>query len=84
MNLEVRFQENNRSFKPVFGEVHTVTEYVGGELYNGSYTITPGIWEQKMATRSKIMTDDVTVKAIPYYEVSNPSGGNTVFIGAEI
>ena len=36
---------------------------------------------QTLPTASKTMYTDVTVKAIPYYDVSNPSGGTTIYIG---
>lgn len=49
--------------------------------YTGAYTVTPKPAAQRLATRQKRMTDDVTVQAIPYYEVSNESG-TTVTIGA--
>lgn len=51
------------------------------EPYTGAYTVTPKMMEQRLATKQKRMTDDVTVQAIPYYEVSNESG-TTVTIGA--
>ena len=49
--------------------------------YTGAYTVTPKPAAQRLATRQKRMTDDVTVQAIPYYEVSNESG-TTVTRGA--
>ena len=30
------------------------------------------------------MKDDVTVKKIPFYNVSNTAGGTTVYIGKEV
>lgn len=54
------------------------------EYYTGAYTVTPKTTGQYLATRDKMMSDDVTIKEIPYYETSNVSGGNTVYIGKEI
>lgn len=49
--------------------------------YSGSYTVTPLVRESKLDTQNKVMTDDIHVEAIPYYEVSNNSGGETAVIG---
>ena len=49
--------------------------------YEGEYVITP-IWEDvTLETKQKSMSDNVTIQAIPYAEVDNPSGGVTVIIG---
>lgn len=84
MNIKVKFAELNKDLKANFGEVQTVTEYVGGDKYEGDYIVTPRVEAQKMETKGKVMLDDVTVKAIPYHEVSNINGGKTVFIGNEV
>lgn len=54
--------------------------YVGGEPYEGEYTVIPAVTEQTLETREKLLADNITVKEIPYYEVSNPTG-TTVIIG---
>lgn len=49
--------------------------------YEGEYELTP-IWEDvTLETKQKSMSDNVTIQAIPYAEVDNPSGGVTVIIG---
>lgn len=48
--------------------------------YNGEYIITPKVEAQTMKTKNKTMLDDVTIKAIPYAEVTNLSNGKTVTI----
>lgn len=65
----------------VFGKIH-----LSGNLsiYNGDYTVTPSVEEQTLKTANKKMLEDVTVKKIPFYETSNLSGGNTVYIGSEV
>lgn len=77
------FQEDD-SFDAEFGELHVVTNYVGGELYEGDYAVTPKIDAQTMPTKDKYLIDDVTIKPIPIFEVSNNSGGNTVYIAKEM
>ena len=54
----------------------------GGRLpnYDGDYTVIPKVYEQTLETKNKSMTDNVTVEAVPYAEVSNPSGGKTANI----
>lgn len=67
-----------------FGEIQTVTKYVGGEPYEGDYSVTPKVTAQTMPTKEKVMLEDLTINSIPLYSVSNNSGGNTIYIGKEI
>ena len=60
-----------------------ITRSSGLDTYSGEYIITPMPFaSQTLETNNKIMQDDVTVLAIPYYETSNISG-KTVYIGGE-
>lgn len=53
------------------------------ETYEGAYVVIPMVdTEQTLLTADKIMSDDVTVRAIPYYETSNPYG-KTIYIGED-
>ena len=58
--------------------------YMGGEPYEGPYDVTPKVTAQTLPTAKKLMRDDVSVRAIPYFDVSNPAGGNTVYIANEV
>lgn len=49
--------------------------------FAGPYTVTPMVTAQRMETKDTHMTDDVTVREIPYFAVSNPQGGTTIVIG---
>lgn len=51
------------------------------EHYEGPYEVTPMVSEQTLETDEKVMDENVVVFAIPYSEVSNPSGGKTATIG---
>lgn len=51
------------------------------EIYKGVYVITPSVEVQHFATKQRYMEEDVTVEEIPYAEVSNLAGGNTIIIG---
>ena len=58
--------------------------YVGGEPYDGPYDVTPKVTAQTLKTAQKLMREDVSVRAIPYFDVSNPAGGNTIYIANEV
>lgn len=53
----------------------------GGEPYDGPYTVTPDFKTQELATKDKMLKDNVTVDPIAVARVENPSGGKTIFIG---
>lgn len=58
----------------------------GGDYppYDGDYIVTPGTYDEViLPTAQKLMKEDVEVKVIPRFEVSNPSGGETLIIGKE-
>ena len=48
--------------------------------YEGSYTFTPSKEDQTIDTDYRLLTQDLTIKGIPYYEVSNEHG-ITIIIG---
>lgn len=56
---------------------------LNADVYTGDYEVTPQTVGQELFTKQKFMADDVTVHAIPYYEVGNNSGGSTVYIGGK-
>lgn len=95
MKLHVTLQENNRSFSTKliandqsfnanFGQIQQLTKYIGGDVYEGDYNITPKIAPQTIPTKGKVMTDDVKINSIPFFNVSNTSGGSTVYIAREV
>lgn len=49
--------------------------------YDGDYTVTPTSSEQILQTAQKLMTDNLTISAIPFYTVPNEQGGQTAIIG---
>ena len=95
MRLEVKFLQNGRSF---FTDLHTDSQKIDTtfsefqeisiideiEAYNGPYVVTPAIDSQVLPTAQKRMIDNMTVKAIPYFQTSNPQMGETVYIGSEV
>lgn len=56
-----------------------------GEAYVGDYEVTPKAYlDQTLETQGKLMTDDVTVFRVPYYETTNLFDGKTVYIAEEV
>ena len=51
--------------------------------YEGSYEIDPKKAAQVLSTKDRVLTDDITVLGIYYYEVTNDTGGKTVTIGRD-
>lgn len=80
--LPVTFTDNMRHLSANLGEIQTVT--IGGVEYKGDYVVTPKIKTQVIPTKDKVLKDDMTVKSIPFFNVSNTSGGTTVYIGNEV
>lgn len=63
----------------------TIPRTVMPNPYEGAYEVTPRAHDPViLSTRSKTMTDDVTVLKVPYYETSNIYDGKTVFIAEDI
>lgn len=58
--------------------------YMGGDPYEGPYDVTPKVTAQTLPTAKKFMQEDVSIRAIPYFDVSNPAGGNTIYIAKEV
>jgi hypothetical protein len=48
--------------------------------YEGAYVFTPSKDDQVIDTDYRLLTKDLTIKGIPYYEVSNENG-ITIIIG---
>ena len=62
-----------------------VGSVTSGINYEGDYEIIPKAYkEQILNTKNKVMKQDVTVKAIPYYDTTNTAGGSTVYIADNI
>lgn len=49
-------------------------------IYTGSYDIKPKVTSQTLETKSKLLTKDINILSIPYFETSNEYG-KTVIIG---
>lgn len=78
--------------RPLVGVIQTeggilsgqIYRYIGSDVdtYDGDYIVKPKPYDdQTLETEGLLMTDDVTVLKIPYYETSNIADGLTVYIG---
>lgn len=88
MNNNERIQSNNALIQECIDIANSLPDAGEGggqyEEYTGDYNVTPKVTEQVLLTKNKVMVNDLTVKSIPFYNVSNTSGGNTVYIGNEV
>lgn len=82
--MEVTLNERELRIDAGFDAYQEVTVLKDAEPYTGSYLITPSVNEQILNTAQKQMTQDMTIKEIPYYATSNPQQGETVYIGSEV
>ena len=85
MRFAVSFKSSNKTFPTDFGQIQVITEPLDpSERYEGEYTATPKVEAQTLPTAKKYLDKDITLLAIPYFETSNNSGGNTAYIAKEI
>lgn len=80
MKLMLKIQQPKRLTLRTHGTVPQVTQL---PTYDGSYEVTPTLEKQVLLTSGKLMSDNVTVTAVPTYEVTNSSGGTTFYIAKE-
>lgn len=65
----------------------TLSVATGGdyEVYSGEYEVVPLTnSEQILKTASKLLSRDVVIAKVPYFETSNDSNGKTAYIGKEV
>ena len=75
------FQEIDFGFELKFGEISVLPN---AEVYDGAYEVTPKVDSQIMPTADKFLQKDMTINAIPFFNVGNTAGGSTVYIGTEV
>lgn len=88
LNISIGIETQNREAQIAVNRVRKDIQMVLDrsmtpiEEYNGPYEVEPILFRnKKLETKGKKMLDDVTVRAIPIYDVSNPQGGRTITIG---
>lgn len=75
--ISVRIQDSPRINVNVSAITKVLPE---GDVFSGPYSVVPKVNAQTLNTADKYMAKDVSVEAVPFYSVSNQSGGNTVYI----
>lgn len=81
--VKTGYDQSFEEFKLHFGEyLKSEDSWIHYDIYSGQYDITalPRI-EQILRTNNKVLTQDIVIAPIPYYETSNEAGGYTVIIG---
>ena len=76
--IATHFIQTECTFKTNFGEIFLVKT---DDIYNGDYNVIPRVYQQVLATKDKVMLNDVAVENIPLSRVINLSNGYTVTIG---
>lgn len=73
-------EDNGKVLGVVDGKIGLISG--GGTIYEGPYEVSP-IFDDPtdLPTEGKLMAQDVTVNPIGLSRTSNPSGGQTIFIG---
>ena len=77
--MRLKYKYNN-----TWEEIHNFKVLISDlPLYAGEYTITPNTYNDDiLITKNKKLEDNITVKKIPQFEVSNDNG-YTLIIGEE-
>ncbi len=54
------------------------------EHYNGTYSVTPKAFQsQTLDTADKVLSSDIVISEVPFYQTTNESGGVTSYIAKE-
>ena len=81
LDISVRIQDSPH----INVNVSAITKILPeGDVFSGPYNVVPKVNAQTLETADKYMAKDVSVEAVPFYSVSNQSGGNTVYIAKEL
>lgn len=84
MRFSVKFNSIDRRFNMGFQSVQVVSGKPDVEHYEGKYEVVPAVTAQQLETKQKFLTEDIKIREIPFFNVSNTSGGSTVYIGKEV
>lgn len=82
--IAVQMQTDEQRFDAAFSSFQQATDVMELEPYTGAYEVTPTVTAQTLPTAQKRMTQDMTIRGIPYFATSNDKMGETVYIGTEV
>lgn len=80
----VLFESNVQRLPIAFDKFVVTTITKDAEYYDGDYSVIPKIIEQTLPTEKKLLGADIKVEKIPIFDVSNNSGGTTIYIADNI
>lgn len=81
-NFITAYENNYFEYNMDFEKVSYISQ---NNPYYGSYSVNPKTNSDIiLQTKNLIMTENLIVKKIPYYQVENVSKGDTVYIGSEV
>lgn len=84
LSAEMQLNTGSTQLDAAFADYQQVTLQKEADPYTGDYEVTPAVESQTLPTAQKLMEQDMTIKAIPYFETSNDFDGKTVYIGSEV
>ena len=78
----IRSKKGTSAIIPALNFPKEISDISSNDLlyYAGEYTVTPKTSSQPLETRDRVMTENLTVGKIPYFEVTNTANGKTVTI----
>lgn len=80
---KIDFNISEQYFNLKIKNIQQITNNVN-DIYDGSYEAVPSVKKQILETKNKIMTNNLTIREIPYFKTDNTFGGSTVYIGEEV
>lgn len=83
MTFSTNYSCEENSFTTNFGMIQEVEREA--EIYTGETLVIPDAQNGKvLETANKKVMSDITITKVPYYETSNVSGGETVYIASGV
>lgn len=80
----VNFEESPHNFSVSFDETMGGNREAECDMYEGEYAVTPKVKAQRLYTANKHMEEDLIIREIPKYSVTNLAGGETISIASEV
>ena len=77
--ISINVEDEKDTIEVGIGAPHSGTDF---PIYTGPTLVKPEpYYYQILETDKKALKENITVLPIPYFEMSNPSGGTTIYIG---
>lgn len=77
--IDIHMTPKNPRITVKIGGSHSGIDY---PVYHGQTYISPEAYDmQILETENTVVKENIIVLPIPYYQTTNPQGGNTIYIG---